>query len=547
MPKFEGIAARRRGAPLQSLCAFALACFCNSYGAGAATSPVELPAADLDWRYYQSPNFELYSTQAEKDSRELLHNLELLRAVVFERFKIVERTRLEVTVFAFSKPEHFAAYLSPRLAGAKVAAYYFAHPDRAIICMGPGAVERAPVVAGPLTLFTYSTPARHVIFHEYIHHLFRATNQHPTVWFNEGFAELLAPIQVKRDHIELGHDNTATLFLLQNQKLLPWETIFGAKTVNPLVRDHGQSVMFYAQSWAFLHYLYFGEAKPPAEQVARFMNVMSDRRRAAKIDAAEYFRECFGYDFQELSRRIDKYVANGKYRYGSQSLPQLAPESSYVARRPEPIERRVRLAELAARVPKSAAGKVTLLEAQEQLPHNPRVHEVLGAVAFMDNDPQGATEHWEKAVELGTKNIAIARELTLLECRGLFARFDFDRRLPAAKTEQLRERLLASIRQEPAQSAAYEMLALVEAFSEAPRVANVNLVQEHFKQLSEKARTVVALAMVRVRLGKPAEAEEILAQLDELRPDPATAKIADAIRSRLLAPTGRAATRPANP
>jgi hypothetical protein len=504
----------------------------------ACIAAAEFPGAEMEWRYYQSPNFELYSAQLETESRALLHNLELLRAVVFERFKIVERTRLEVTVFAFAKPEDFNTYLSRPLAGAKVAAYYLARPDRAVICMGPGPVDRAPVVAGPITLFTYTTPARHVIFHEYIHHLFRATNQQPTVWFNEGFAELLATIQVHRDRIEIGHANTATLFMLQNQKLLPWETIFGARTMNPLYRDHGQSAMFYAQSWAFLHYLYFGEPKPPPEQVGRFMRVMSDRRSAAKVDAPGFFRECFGYDFEELRRRVDKYVGNGKYRYGTQSLPALPAASTYLVRKTAPAERRLRLAELAARVQHSAAGKLALLEAQDQSPE-PRVHEVLGSLALVENDASGATEHWQKAIDLGTRNPAIARELTLLECRGLFARFDFDFRLPAAKAEQLRERLLTSIHQEPAQSAAYEMLALVEAFSAEPRVANVNLVQDHFKQLSEKSRTVVALAMVRVRLGNAAEAENILGQLGELPPDAAAAKIADVIRTRLLTPTGR--------
>jgi hypothetical protein len=504
----------------------------------ACAAKAEFPGAEMDWRHYRSPNFELYSTQLESESRALLHNLELLRAVVFERFKIVERTRLEVTVFAFAKPEHFQAYLSPQLAGRRVAAYYLARPDRAVICMGPGEVERAPVVAGPVTLFTVTTPPRHVIFHEYIHHLFRATNQQPSVWFNESFAELLATIQVRRDRIEIGHANTATLARLQNEKLLPWETIFGARTVNAVYRDHGQSAMFYAQSWAFLHYLYFGEPKPPAEQVERFMRVMTDRRSAAKVEAAAYFRECFGYDFEELRRRVDKYVGNGKYRYGTQSLPSIAAPSTYVIRKTEPAERRLRLAELAVRVQQSAAGKFVLLEAQQHSPE-PRVHEVLGSLALVEKDPSGATEHWQKAIDLGSRNIAIARELTLLEGRGLFARFDFDFRLPPEKAEQLRARLLASINQEPAQSAAYEMLALVEAFSAEPRAANVNLVQSHFKQLSEKQRTVVALAMVRVRLGNTAEAENFLAELGELPPDPVAAKIADAIRARLLVPTGR--------
>lgn len=505
----------------------------------AALAAAALPAANLEWRHYQSPNFELYSTQSDGESRALLHNLELLRTVVFARFKIVERTRLDVTVFAFARTEHFTAYLSPALAQARVAAFYTPFPDRAVICIGPGAVERPPLVAGPLTLFTYITPPRHVIFHEYIHHLFCTTNQQPTVWFNEGFAELLATIEVKKNHIEIGHANPPTLVALQNQKLLPWESIFGPKSVAAVFRDHHQSAMFYAQSWAFLHYLYFGEPKPPPERAAAFMRVMSDRRSAAKVNAATFFQKCFGYDFAELTRRVDKYVANGKYHFGRQALPNLPAPSTYATRLVTPEERNLRLAELAARVQRSGQGKLMLLEAAGEPSAEARVHETLGSLALLENDPAGAIEHWRKAVELGTHNLAIARELTLLECRALFTQFDYDFRLPPARAAELRERLLATIQQEPAQTAGYEMLALVEAFSAEPNVTNVNLVQDHFKQLSEKQRTVVALAIVRLRMNNPMEATRILDELPELPPDPVATRIAAAVRARLTTPTGR--------
>lgn len=515
-----------------------IALFMGCAGAAGAADG-EFAGVGADWRYYQSPNFELYSTQSERESRSLLYNLELLRAVVFERFKIIERTRLEVTVFAFAKPEHFHGYLSPELAGSRLAAFYFAHPDRAIICMGPPPPPSTTSVIGPVVLFSFSTPARHLIFHEYIHHLFRATNQQPTVWFNEGFAELLATIQVERDHIEIGHADSARLFLLQNNPLLPFDRIFGVQGISSVYRDHNESAMFYAQSWLFLHYLYFGEPKPPPDKVERFMRVMTDRRSAAKVKPAEFFQECFGYDFAELQKRLDKYVGGGRYRYGTQPLPKVEPQASYAARPATPAERRLRLAELAFRVQKRAAGQLVLLEARDASPAEPRVHEVLGSMALLEHDAAAATEHWQKAIDLGTRNVAIARELTLLECRELFARFDFDYRLPAAKCDQLRERLLTSINQEPAQSAAYEMLAMVEAFAETPRPANVNLVQTHFRQLSEKARTVIALAMVRVHTGNPGEAAEILTQLDQLQPDPVVGKVADLIRKRLTVARGQ--------
>ena len=50
-------------------------------------------AVDDKWKHFRSPNFELYSRNEEKSSRELLHNLELLRAAFFDRSKLIERAQ----------------------------------------------------------------------------------------------------------------------------------------------------------------------------------------------------------------------------------------------------------------------------------------------------------------------------------------------------------------------------------------------------------------------------------------------------------------------
>lgn len=495
--------------------------------AWSATPKGDLAALDREWRHYASPNFELYSTASERESRALLHNLELLRAVFFDRFRLIERTRLALTVFLFDKTENFAAYAPP----SNPAAYYLAHPDRAIISVGPAMAPRAPITAGPVTIETYTTPAEHLIFHEYVHHLFRATNQQPTLWFGEGVAELLATIRVERGRLEMGHANAPTLLLLQNNPLLPFEQIFGATHSSPFYRGHSMKGMFYAQSWALLHYLHFGESGLPREGTARFVRVMGDHKLAAEVrDMAAFFRECFGIDYAEMQKRLDRYIGYGKYRPRTQPLPPVPPAAGYAARVVAREETRVRLAELAWRVRRSPEAKLALLDAQGQ---DPRVHEVLGTAALAEQNAERAREQWERALELGSRNDAVVRELALLESRRWLARFDFDFRLPEETAQRLRARLLHSIKAEPAQSAAYEMLALVEAFASEPQVENVNLVQEHFRQLTEKAQTLVAFAMVRVRLGKTNEARALLDELAQLPSDPNAAKMAEVIRARL--------------
>lgn len=484
---------------------------------GAEKEP--LPAVDDKWHYYQSANFDLYSRNSEGESRELLHHLELLRVVCLDRFKFVERARLDVTIFYFRSVEDFRAYSATAYAKNEFfRGYYTARPDRAVIALGPT---------------TDPDGSQRLIFHEYVHHLFRVAEEDPPVWFNEGMAEFLAGIQLDGSSIEVGRPHANRLRALRGEKLLPLETLFGVTHDSPIYRSSDHTGVFYAESWALLHYWYCGETNFPADAVNRFVRVASNRKTAAAADLRGLFRECFGIDFPEMQRRLERYVESGAYRYSRQPAPKIADVASYTMRTVPRDEIRVRLAELALRVNRAPIGKLLLLEAIEKTPADPRPFEVLGMEALFDHDENGARDRWEQAVAAGTRNVAIYRELGVLETRPWFQQFNEYFRLAPEATERLRDRLTKSIEYSPQQSAAYETLAWVEAFSEVPSNANVNLVQEQFPRLRLKQRTLLALAFVRVRVNKPEEALRLLDQLDQMEPDAFTARGAEIVRAKL--------------
>src|SRR5205823_4261050 len=76
-----------------------------------ASAPLApLAAVDAKWHYYASPHFELYSHNPENASREVLHNLEILRAVFIERLNLEIRLEVPVTVYYFRSEKEFQAY-----------------------------------------------------------------------------------------------------------------------------------------------------------------------------------------------------------------------------------------------------------------------------------------------------------------------------------------------------------------------------------------------------------------------------------------------------
>lgn len=486
------------------------------FGAEAQT----LPVVDEQWRHYRSANFELYSRNEDRASREVLQHLELLRAVFLERFKFVERSKLEVTVYYFRTLAEFRDY-APKASGEETSSrgFYQAFPDRAIICLAP--VE------------DWQLKVQRVVFHEYVHHLFRAAEADPPLWYDEGMAELLSSISRTGQMLEIGHPHEERVSILRSETLIPLEQLFAVEHGSPLYRSKDHAGLFYAQAWALVHYWYCGDSGLSTESIVRFLQLAGDRRKASSIDLRAYFRECFGMDYPEMLRRLQKYIERGRYRFSRQTPPRIDPPESYAARAVDSTEARLRMAELQLRVDRRASAKFVLVDAAATGANDSRVFEVLGAIARMEGDEATARHRWEQAEVAGSRNGAVNRELSLIESRMWLAEFDYHFRLPAETAERLRARLRRAIDDEPRQTAAYELLAWVEASAETPLISNVNLVQQQFGVLRQKHRTVLALALVRLRTGRTDEAKRLLASMDQLDWDPWSGQAAEVVRAKL--------------
>jgi hypothetical protein len=134
-------------------------------------------------------------------------------------------------------------------------------------------------------------------------------------------------------------------------------------------------------------------------------------------------------------------------------------------------------------------------------------------MALMEGDEHIALQRWRDAAAAGSTNPALYHQLALREGGRWFRQFDYYFRLPEERADELRSLLLRSIKNAPQQSVAYEILAWVESAAPRPDIANVNLVQKRFADLQDRAHTLLALAMVRIRLG---DREAALSLLDDI-------------------------------
>ncbi|MDP2138248.1 MAG: hypothetical protein Q8J74_10370 [Candidatus Didemnitutus sp.] len=475
--------------------------------------------ADTKWRRYESPNFELFSHNSDAKSRRLLHNLELLRGFFNEHNRIVERRPLGVTVYYFSNKSDFDAYKPDSLGQSRIAGIYFHGADRAAIMVAPSNDSQAD---------------QRLIFHEYVHHLIRTAGYDPPMWIGEGLAELYSTLVVKETVMELGRPVAGHLRLLNITPLLPFEDLVTQQaSAQVFQRGDLHTGVFYAQSWALMHFLNFGATELSSEKVDRLLGSLLLRREPP--DAAEYrrlFEEATGLSFRQLQERLDRYVSSGRYQWSKVPLPQVAKPASYTVTRVDLVEIRERLAELALRSKQAPLARLAMLEAASG-PNPIRGLEVLGNDELRNGDQHQAQRRWEAAIAAGSRNTAIFSQVGVMESRRWFSSFDYEFRLPERKAEELRAMLQQSIAIAPDRVDAYEMLAWVEAFAPSPSVKNVNLVQRKFTVLDDKPRTMLALALVRLRVGDRFNGEAILAEVERINPDWETLAAVRSVRRHL--------------
>ncbi len=477
----------------------------------------ELVAVDGKWRYLSSPHFEIYSHRGDRDARELLHNLEILRAVFFDQLKLTERYHVDVTVYAFASKKEFLAYAPQMFQNQDMlGGFHQFQSDRAVIVLPPSEDTDSD---------------QQTIFHEYVHHLFRIAEDDPPLWFNEGTADIFAGMRVESDRVYIGTPFEGRVEYLRTQSLLPLDQLFAADQSSKIYIEEKHTGVFYSESWALVHFLHFGENGFSKGAVDKFLAVALDRQRIGKVDLAAHFKACFGCDYNEMGNRLIRYIMHGSYRAYGVPMPKLPSAGSYPARSVPTDEANLRLAELAVRVLHSGAGELILLNAADAKHPDPRSFETMGAESLLQGDDRVAAQRWESALAAGSKNPAIVRELALLEGNRWLHDYNENLVLPVEVTARLRERLNRSIQIEPEQGAAYEMLAWVEAFAERPDAKNINLVLSHLNALRDRRHTLVALAKVMICVGKLDIIPAIFANLDqyhlEAADDAAVAKLHD--------------------
>ena len=254
------------------------------------------------WISLQSRNYRLVGNVKEADLRAVAIQLERFRHIFTKQFENADlNSPVPTTVIVFKSSDSFAPY-KPLVNGRRVEAvgYFRSADDVNYITLSRGNAQHDPF---------------EMIFHESVHLLVNNKVRASPSWFNEGLAEYFSTLHFLPEkspgdkRVAFGKPIVRHLIKLRESKLLPLQTLFTVDQSSPYYNERDKGSMFYAQSWALIHYLTHSGSGERQPQLSRFLELLAARR-----PVAESFKEAFGTDYATLETELKAYVNQDRYR-----------------------------------------------------------------------------------------------------------------------------------------------------------------------------------------------------------------------------------------
>ena len=275
------------------------------------------------WHELRAPDFAILSQLSERDTRAWADEFEQFIQALREVVPADPRPPPPLTVVLFANPGQFAPYrpLGPDGKPIDAAGFFSRHPTWAIIGLARRSHNEAET--------------RHIIFHEGVHWCMSQTASSYPLWFNEGLAEVFSTFRVEDGQAHWGEPLLGHIGLLRESTPLPVEKLLLVTQASPLYYQKHRIGIFYAESWALVHYMLFGRR---AGSSADLFYYFQELRTGMAGDKA--FEVAFGTDYAGMDENLRDYVNAGQYAVATKDLPSTAGiTAEFAAARPLAVEK----------------------------------------------------------------------------------------------------------------------------------------------------------------------------------------------------------------
>jgi tetratricopeptide (TPR) repeat protein len=252
------------------------------------------PKTSRDWKRLRSANFAAVGNASESVLREAVTRLEGFRLTLLGQFPRLQLDSAVPTLMVVFKDDTSFSRFKPRddrgrrLEG--VAGYFLALPDVNYIALGTA-------YDGEMTF--------ELVFHEYTHYLlYRNVRRLPT-WLSEGLAEFYSTIELdlSQGRTIVGRPPDQRVWTISQLTPLRLDQMLSNEGTAKIFENPVQVAMFYAQSWAFVHYVNHGQEGKRRGQLGAYLQGLDAGR-----SVPDAFAAAFGAGFDPVQKELEAYM-----------------------------------------------------------------------------------------------------------------------------------------------------------------------------------------------------------------------------------------------
>ena len=338
-----------------------------------------------NWIKVQSPHFVVATNGNEKQARRIADQFERMRSLfhaLFPKLKIDPSSPIIVLAvkndsdFRALEPQEYLAKGSLRLGG-----LFLRGPEKNYVLMRLEAEGEHP----------YAT-----IYHEYTHLVLGKADWMP-LWMKEGLAQFYQNTDIDESDARLGQPSVEDILLLRQVRLLPLPVLFAVDSKSPYYHEENKGSIFYAESWAVVHYIMATDQQPP-NRLARYADLLANG-----TDPQSAAATAFG-DLKKFQDEIDLYVRRASFVFFKKKVPSEADPASFKVESLTAPQSDALRADFLAYNRRTQDARALLDHVLHDDPGNVLAHETMGFLEFREGHIPQAKKWYQQAVELDSQS-----------------------------------------------------------------------------------------------------------------------------------------------
>ena len=460
------------------------------------------------WTRVVSKNFNLIGNAGERDIRKVATKLEQFR----ETFRILFKTAnfdaaIPTNVIVFKSASSYKPF-KPKRADGKidefVAGYFMPGKDVNYITLSTEGEDAE----------TFGT-----IFHEYVHFMVNMNFGKSDIpaWFNEGLAEYYQTFSIEKDQeVKLGMFQQGHINLLSQSKLMPLDTLFNISNFQLHQQGNHSRSIFYAQSWALIHYLFQNKNTVRGDGLGKFIDGL-----IKKLPPEKAFQEAFQMTYAEMEKELKKYVNQHSYNYQILTLKQklIFDAEMKVSVMPD-AESNAYLGDLLAHTRRPEDAEPYLQKALELDPNSSLANTSMGTVKMRQHKFDEAKTYLERAIAGDARNHLAFYNYAFLLSREGRDDFGYVSSFAGEKAEKMRAALKKSIALNPAYTESYELMAFVNLVNNEQLDESIALLKQALKYQPGDQEIILRIAEILSRQEKFDDAKTLAEKISNSTTEP---------------------------